>query len=372
MKKISCLLFLVGFVVAGAAFGDFKTRLEKPRQDFVLYQFNFAAGFDSREPDDFGLADRGPRTQFSIEWLSKDEKRIQQGYTRFAQPVQWNLKLGLELDPSEVDGEDPGVNLKLFDVWVRFGTKWDRTSFWVGHRSLPYGQNPKLDPVLSFMPNQAPLDLGFGRDTGLFFRTPVSPGLDLDLAVTAGGFLSGPILVARDEGGGFDVEDRIDYRGSWLATVRLGRPNFKPMGLGVFASFGSTHRAEGPLTDITRLGVDWVIKKREDWKMVHQISAGESSGDALGTRFVSHLLSSFEVYLTPKWRLGITHTFEVQDVDAVVGPRRETGSLLGMVSFAVRRSSRLRLHPFTEYHDATGERDSGVLVQFCTGCGWRK
>lgn len=371
-RTVIALAGLLALLAALPAAAQFTNRLERPDQGFHFFQFNLAGGYDSREPDDFGLADRGSRTQLTFEWLGKDRERLQRGYTRFLSRDQWNVKVGLELDPAERAGEDPALNLRLYDAWLKIATRWDRTSLWLGHRSIPYGFNPRLDPEFSPMPSQAPLDLGFGRDLGVFFRTPVSPGLDLDLSLTAGGFLAQPLLVASDEDGSLDVDGRIDYRGSWLATARLCRPRFRAHEYGLFAVAGKTHRTSGPLTDVSRLGAEWVIKHREDWKMVHQVSAGENGGDGRGSRFVGNLLNSFEVFLTPRWRFGVTHAYRYEDFAERFGPREERGTVFTTISYAWTRDTRLRLNPFAEYHDATGQRDSGVILQLCSGCGWRK
>lgn len=363
---------LLAVVLGPAAEAQYTTWLEKPPQKFFFYQVNLAAGYDSQELDAFGFADRGPRTQLNVEWLSKDPERIQRGYTRLASRSQWNLKLGLELDPAESAGEEPTLNLRLFDAWVQLATRWDRTSFWLGHRSLPYGFNPRLDPGLSPLPSQASLDLGFSRDLGVFFRTPLSPRFDLDLAATAGGCLDRPLAAASDDDGSLRLEDRVAYRDSWLVTARLGRSRFEAREWGFFAAIGDVHRPTGPLTETLRLGFDWVSKHREDWTIVHQLSTGEDRGDGRGERLVGNLLNSFEVYLRPRWRAGATHTYRYEDFDPAFGPREERGTIFATVSYALDRDTRLRLNPYAEYHDSTGERDAGLLVQLCTGCGWRK
>ncbi len=361
-------------LATGATAQDWKTRLERPDQSFFYYQLNASGGYDTREPgDSWGLADRGAPTQLTLEWFSKDGHAIQRGYTSWIAPSAWNVKLGFELDPAEREGGEPNYNLRLLDTWVRFDTRWDRTSFFLGNRSLPYGHNPRLDSEFTFLPNQAPVDLGFGRDLGFFFTTPVGPRLDLELAATAGGFLAGPAVAAVHEpGSGYEVDDRVDYRGSWLVTTRLGRPTFEAREIGVFAVAGKTHAATGPLTEVARLGADWVVKRGEDWTAVQQVSVGRNRGDRLGDRDVFNLLNNVEVFLGPRWRIGATHTWRREDLDAQGAGDREIGTLFGSISFALGRDARVRLNPFAEYRDSTGKRDSGALVQLCVGCGWRK
>jgi hypothetical protein len=377
MKLVKTLAGVcLGVVVAGPAFAqDLRTRLVKPDQRFFFYQINLAGGYDTREPNDhWGGADRGAPTQFALEWFGKSEAGIQRGFTPLVAPGTWGIKLAVEVDPAESSGRDPNYNLRLLDTFLRFDTKWDRTSFTVGHRGIPYGRNPRLDTELVFLPNQAPTDLGFGRDTGVFFQTPVSAFADLEVAVTAGGTLAGPLVVAQqDAEGDYDTEDRIDYRDSWLVTARVARPAFNRQEFGVFALTGETHTATGPLPEVSRVGVDWTVKGREDWTVTHQVSFGETDGDRPGKRQVVNLLQNAEMYLGSRWRVGVTHTYREENFDRVGVATREVGTLFGSVSYALTRDVRLRVNPFVEYHDsAPGRHENGVLFQVCFGCGWRK
>lgn len=373
MKAMIRSLLAAGLLCGAVASAqDSTNRLLKPQQRFFFYQVNLAGGYDSREPENgWGLADRGPRSQVSVEWFGKNEERIQKGYSRLASPSNWNVKLALEVDPAERDGEDPDFHLRLVNVSLRFDTRWDRTSVTVGHLSIPFGHNPKLDPDLTFLPNQAPLDLGFGSDTGVFFATPVSGRLDLEVSATAGGFLSGNPYSLMNLNGDYEGVDRLDYRDTWLATARLGTPTFRADDVGVFAAAGKLHRDTGALTSVSRLGVEWVRKSREDWKMVHQVSAGENERPDLDPWTVANVLNSVEVFPMGRLRLGLTNAWRWEDrEDLPVRP--ETGTLFGMISWALNRDSRLRLNPFYEWRDRTGERESGVLLQVCTGCGLKK
>jgi hypothetical protein len=354
---------------------DGRPLLTKPKNQFFFYQVNLAGGYDSREPgSSWGPADRGPVNQLTLEWLGKSERAIQRGYIESVAATTWNTKIALEYNPAETAGGDPTLDIRLLDNWVRFDTKWDRTSFFLGHRSIPFGQNPRLDPELTFTPAQAPADLGLSRDTGVFFQTPVSAGLDLAVSATAGGFLSGPIATLRnDEGGSLELDDAIDYRDSWLVTGRLGQPSFAASEAGLFASFGELHRATGSLLEISRIGGYWAWKQREDWTLVNQLSLGENqSGSAPEVR-VANLLTNAEWFLSPAWRLGVTHTFRFEDPQASGRPEREIGTFFASLSWAISRDARLRLNPFVEWRDTGApSRESGVLVQMCVGCGLQK
>lgn len=358
-----------------AAAQDNRPRLAKPEQVFFFYQVNFSAGYDTREPESgWGAADRGAANQVAFELFGKMEKNLQRGYIPWVAPIAWNAKIGLEYNPAEETGGDPTLDVRLLDTFVRFETKWDRTSLTLGHRGIPYGQNPRLDTELTFAPNQANADLGFGRDTGAFLQAPVASQLDLNVALTAGGTLAGPIGVVKNGNGGssLDFDDRLDYRDSFLVTARVGRPRFYPQDGGVFVAAGKLHRATGELTEIRRLGADWVIKSREDWVLVNQISIGENLVRGQGDRRVANLLNGFELFLGPSWRLGLTHTFRYEDPDASGAANRENGTVFGSISWALTRDARLRLNPFFEWRDTAGSRESGLLVQMCVGCGLQK
>lgn len=375
LVKIMAGVCLGVTLVPPASAQDLRTRLEKPAQRFFFYQINLAGGYDTREPGDhWDGADRGAPTQFALEWFGKSEAGLQRGFTPLVAPGSWGIKLAVEIDPAEIAGRDPNYSLRLLDTFLRFDTKWDRTSFTVGHRGIPYGRNPRLDTELVFLPNQAPGDLGFGRDTGLFFQTPVSAFADLEVALTAGGTLSGPLVVAQqDAASRYHSEDRIDYRDSWLVSARVARPAFHRQEVGLFALAGETHTPTGPLPEVSRVGVDWTVKGREDWTLTHQVSFGETDGDRAGRRRVLNLLQNAEIYLASRWRAGLTHTYREEDFALAGSTTRKVGTLFGSVSYALTRDLRLRVNPFSEYHDsAPGRHEHGVLFQICYGCGWRK
>ena len=337
---------------------DTTIRLVKPENVFFYPQLNLQAGYDSNEPGDgWGFADRGSRTQLALEWFVKDEERLQRGYTRLIEPIAWNVKFALELDPEEDDAQDLEPRIRPFDTWVQLDTKWDRTSIWLGQRSIPYGHNPRLDPSHTFLPNQADLDLSFGRDTGVFAKTPWSREFDLEIAVTAG------------------KGDTWDYHGGWLVTARIGRPTFVPNEWGLFAVAGKIQRTSGArttnrtLTDIARVGVDLVHKHDESWKLVNQVSVGSEHGGGTQDRLLFNLLDTFEWYAKPGLTIGVTHALRHDKLQQTPSDGRTKGSLFGSISVAINRDVRLRINPFLTYHDSTGTRDSGAFIQLCFGCG---
>ena len=349
---LSCVL------VATVSGQESSVRLEKPQNIFFYPQLNLHGGYDTNEPGDhWGLADRGARTQLALEWFVKDEAHQQRGFTKLIEPASWNMKFAVEIEPEEHQQEQFDVRLRMLDTWVKFATKWDRTYLWFGHKSIPYGHNPRLDPGHAFMPNQAGLDLSFGRDTGLFVKTPVSNDLDLELSATLG------------------KGDTWDYHGGWLLTSRVGSPTFKINEVGLFVLGGEIQRTQASattnsdLTTVYRVGGDWIYKHRELWKAVNQFSVGENRSGGANDRFVLNILNSFEWYAHPKWTLGTTHSLRYEEPYDNHSNGQTKGAFFGTLSYAVRRDVRLRVNPFAEYHNSTGDRNVGVMFQLCFGCG---
>jgi len=250
IQNFYILCLISSFCFSTIAIGEgTKIRLNKPEKDFFYYQLNLHGGYDSDEAGDgWGLADRGSRSQMSFEWFSKAERHMQRSYTPLMSPNSWNIKFSLELDPGEHDANDGKLTLRMLDAWVKISTKWDRSTIWLGHRSYAYGHNPKLDPDLSFMPNQSGVDFGFGKDTGLFLKSPISESLDLEFSATAGGYLSSGLFnLNYSDTSDFDFEEDFDYNGSWLFTTRLGSPTFKKNEFGIFSLGGKLHNNENSL-----------------------------------------------------------------------------------------------------------------------------
>jgi hypothetical protein len=255
---------------------------------------------------------------------------------------------------------------------VNFGTKWDRTQFRVGHQSIPFGHNPRIDGNMSFLPNQAGTDLGFGTDTGVVWRTGISPRRDIELAATAGGFLSGALLKGNlAEGQSFTIDHAIRYRGSWLLTANLGRPTFYRNEVGMFVAFGRLHRFEGPMPYVGRVGGNWIVKAGEMWHFVNQANVGFNAPNAPGQKTfpVVNVLNTAELFAHSFLRIGVTNVWRFENRTIGADQKPAFGTLFGMVSIPITRTSRFRVNPYLEYVEVAGKKDRGVLFQICTNCG---
>lgn len=71
----------------------------------------------------------------------------------------------------------------------------------------------------------------------------------------------------------------------------------------------------------------------------------------------------------PKWTLGTTHSLHYEEPYGDRLSVQTKGALFGTLSYAVRRDVRLRINLLAKYHNSTGDRDTGVTLQLCFGCG---
>ena len=269
-----------------------------------------------------------------------------------------------------------GLRLRFLDTWIKFDTKWDRTKFYIGSRNLPYGHNPKLDGNLSFLPNLTSFDLGISRDIGFFFKTPVSENLDIEFALSAGGWLIGTPVAIEVATIGFDFDKNLKYEGNWLGTFRLGTPTFKDSEIGVSLLGGRLHRnkEKGTVTRVARLGVDWIKKESEMWKMVNQISVGIDKPKKEPIYGIYSMLNSFEYFINNRFRVGPTNIVKQEQIELENGKHKRKGTLFLTLGYAFTRNRnvRFRINPFVEYFDTQDKTTGGLLFQFCTGCGlWK-
>ncbi len=344
-----------------AAAQEKEIRLEKPAHVFYYPQVNVQWGFDQAEPGDhWGLADRGSRTDLSFEVFAKDATRLLLDYTKLLRAESYNAKLALEFDPEEDDANDIEPRLRLYDTWMKLDTRWDRTSVTVGHKTIPYGHNPRLDPGSSFLTTGANVDLTFGRDTGAFFQTPASGELDWELSLTGG------------------KGDTWDYHGGWLVTSRLGRPTYARDELGLSLVAGEIQRTSGTrttnrtLTEVVRGAVDWVHKRGEWGSFANQVAFGRNREGDTQERLVVQLVNTIEAFPMSRFSVGMTHALTYEKLQEDPNESRTRGVFLWTFSYELTRDVRIRVNPFAEYNDTGSNPAEGVLFQVCWGCGLTK
>jgi hypothetical protein len=377
---LTILLFICGL----GANAQSSIKLEKQPTKFYYGQLNLHGGFvGDVNGDRFDFASRSPKNQIVFQAFSKNQKNQQRGYTRSFDVASWKFRLGLEYD-SFISGagvKTGKVNFKLLDTFVTFKTKWDRTSISVGNKSIPYGHNPKIDPVVSFMINPIKMDLGFAQDAGVFFRTPISKWADLELSVTSGGMLNKPVLVCNNiivkDDTNIDLNPEFVFStyemgGTWLVTARAGSPTYQrnELGLNVVAGRILNTTIANDLSTITRLGGDWVYKYNERFKFNNQVFIGETKTSTSGDFYTLNIQNNMDFFSGKHWMLSLSHAINSQkaiDRDLLL----YNSSVAGSLTYVFSPHTRLRLNSFYTYIRDANETQYGALIQFVTGLGKR-
>ncbi len=388
MKKILFILIAIMFSVPSMT-GQKAIKLEKQQTKFFYAQLNLHGGFvNDINGQRWDLATQSPKNQIFIQAFGVNQKRMQKGYIKFAAINSWKLKIGFEYDNKVKDGfKYSKVNFKLGDAWVKVKTKWDGTSLVIGNKSIPYGHNPKIDPLVSFMINPIKKDIGFAQDLGLFFSTPISKNLGAEVSLTSGGVLNKPYLVCNDlvvsGDDQFDFEPDFEfgeynYNDTWLVTGRVGTQSFKKNELGLIAVAGKipSTQIQSDLSQIQRIGGEWVFKVNERIKMVNQAVFGLTNTSNYGDFFSTNIMNNFDFYTGKNWMFSFSHSLNLMNGDGS-DDRLFNESLAGSITYVFSPHTRLRMNGFfTNIDDqlhgmAMDERQAGVFLQFVTGLGKR-
>lgn len=383
MKKIifiSALLF--GFLSVNA---QKSIKLKEQQSKFYYGQLNLHGGLlnDNTNGNWWGLGTRSPKNQAIFQVVSINKKTRQKGYVKKIALKGWKFRMGLEYDNVVSNDVTSGiVNFKLYDTYLKFGTKWDRTSFVIGNKSIPYGHNPKIDPAVSFMINPIKADIGFGQDLGVFFKTPFSSKLDLEIAITSGGVMNKPVLVCNDlivnDDNGIDIKPNFkfgnyEYNNTWLVTSRIGTPSFKKNEFGLIFLSGrilSTVFDDKPLTQVNRVGFDWVFKQNERFKIVNQGIIGKTTIVDGKSYFSRNLVNNLDYYTGKHFMVSLSHSLNVlKGVDSF--EVKKNYSLAASLTYIFSPHTRLRINSFYTAITDRNEYQSGVLLQFVTGIGKR-
>lgn len=348
---------------------------QKQQTTFFYTQLNLHGGY----VNDYGkgrldFTNHSPDNQVVFRVFSKNQNILQKGYVKTFGLDSYNIRVSVPFNKSvnALGLDQSKVSLKLLDTWLKFNTKWDRTSFWIGQRSIPYGHNPKIDPVSNFMTNITKMDIGFAQDLGLFTKTPLSNNLDLELSLTSGGFLNKPIAVYQIQGDSSPNFSFTDYKyeNTWLITSRIGSPTFKKNEFGIILSSGKVKNPENinELSRINRIGGDWVYKYHEKFKWSNQFVVGDNSIENKKYTTSIHLQSAMDYYLLNNFFVSTSFAytaFEDKDMNHK--------NYLSTTSFTYTFSphTRFRLNHFYASKSAADNGQWGVLLQFVTGFGKR-
>ncbi|MDN5205222.1 hypothetical protein QQ008_27815 [Fulvivirgaceae bacterium BMA10] len=381
--KNYCVLAVFCLLINGA-FGQKAIKLEKQQTTFFYTQLNLHAGYmNAPGSEKWDLAERGPKNQLAFQLFSRNQKLLQKGFVKLISLDSWKLRFSFAYqDQMRSDGFNHGnIQLRLLDSWVKFKTRWDRTTITIGKKTLPYGHNPKMDPVSSFMNNLISSDIGFAQDIGVFVKTPVSNGLDLEFAVTTGGTFDQPIAICEDVimddivmGETCKVRlEKIEYNNTWLVSGRIGQQSFRKNELGVLAATGYIPSVfdKNEFQHIARLGFDWVYKYKERFKMVHQIAGGKNYTDSQGNFTNLAIQNNIDFFFNGKFFISAGHSFNMQNPNDPEGIKQIRSALTNSLTYAFSPHTRFRVNQYYAYTDNSDNNNWGVLFQLVTGFGKR-
>lgn len=378
-------IFLMAFLFCKpVALAQKSLKLDKQPTTFFYLQANLHGGYTTDiNGKRFDVATRSPRNQLILQAFRKNQRILQKGYIKNAAIDQWKVRIGFEYNVTVSDSgyKSGGINFALRDTWFRIGTKWDRTKIHVGNKSIPYGHNPKIDPVSDFMINPISMDLGFAQDIGVFLQTPLSPSLDLEASFTSGGWINKPLVVCNnivtETGSPISIEPGIDLSelpglGTWLFTGRAGSPSFKKLEFGFITAQGIIRNTFIPndIVRINRFGFDGVFKYKERFKWVNQFVIGRTESDLEGQFLSINLQNNMDFFTGKNWMFSASHSINAlygqgHDLD------RYNWSVNGSITKVFSPHTRLRLNGFYTLVREMNEIQSGVLIQFVTGIGKR-
>lgn len=357
-------------------------KLDKQQTTFFYTQLNLHGGYISDvNGNRWDVTNRGPNNQISFQFLKKNKRVLQKGYIKSITPTTYSLKFSIPFNKTvNLTGEtEANFKLMLLDTWVKFGTKWDRTALWVGNKSIPYGHNPKLDPVSSFMTNLIKMDIGFVQDLGVFLKTPINKNLDLEFSVTSGGFLNKPILIcdniiinsSETLDPSFTLVD-YTYNDTWLATGRIGNQSFNKNEFGLIAVSGKIANVLVPndYVNLSRIGFDWIHKHQEKMKFGNQLALGYSDSDVENSFATLNYQGSADFYMIDKVVLSASVAGNYQN--SLEGDNYHFNlTNAASITYVVSPHTRFRINQYQTRIFEADEVQWGVLFQFVTGIGKR-
>ncbi|MBL4703596.1 MAG: hypothetical protein JKY54_03685, partial [Flavobacteriales bacterium] len=381
--RLRTVVFLCSVLLSMTALGQKSIKLEKQQTNFFYTQVNLHGGYVSDvNGQRWDITNRSPFNQIVFQYLGKSQRRLQKGYVKLISLNSYKLKSGIVYKQyvNAAGQKNAKLDFKIFDSWLKFDTKWDRTKVWIGNRSIPYGHDPKMDPASSFMTNITKMDLGFVQDLGLFVKTPINRKLDAEISVTTGGLLNRPFLVCDNlidqnlpQQSGMSVQfDGYEYNRTFLALGRIGNQTFNKNELGIIGLAGAINSTFIPNDRITllRLGGDWVYKYNELFKLSNRVFAGFSNSGLEGKFISLNAQSSVDIFL--KGRFFLSSSFAINSATARNSSLYHLNrTFANSFTYSISTHTRLRLNAYNSYIKEVNEKQWGILLQFITGFGKR-
>ncbi len=379
MKTIQQLFIVLCFAFFVLPYSSAQKSIKQGQQvtDFFYTQINLNGGLLFDQGPHLLFSKRSPYSNINFTYRSKNQRLLQQGYTKFLHlnAYKANFALVFKNATDEEGHNSPQLSLQMRDFWLKLNTKWDRTSLKIGHFSLPYGHAPKMDLDNSFVPALASQDLGFNRDFGILFKTPTCQTYDLEVAFTLGGAVPTTLLnytlpMNEESQENNFQQAQFNYQGTWLATARLGTPTFRKQEWGLLVAIGNVRQttAIAEQSKVFRLGADWTYKHKERFRMTNQILTGYTITEAGTSGWNFHQKTELDYFWKRQWILSFSNSVQFQ---SYAPQDRFQGISVGKLAYALNPHTRLKVNAYTSYHRAEGNQAAGVFLQLVAGFGKR-
>lgn len=382
MKILSIITFVCCLSFSGV--GQNAMKQTKQQSSFFYTQLNLHGGYiHDINGGRWDVTNRSPKNQLAFQLFTINQKRMQKGYVKTLSLSASKLRFSIPFDKTvnQLGQREANFKFQLLDTWLKFDTKWDRTNLWFGNKSIPYGHNPKLDPVSSFMTNLIKMDIGFVQDFGVFLKTPISNKLDMELAITSGGMLNKPILVCDNLIDNNENEDlnptfsfsNYSYDNTFLVTSHIGSPTFKKneFGLNIVSGRINNTLVNNDIAFINRVGGDWIYKLHEKFRVSNQVTFGHTESEAEGGFAFLNYQGSVDVYIINK--MFVSSSFAVNYLNSVYSKDlyHLNNTSATSLTYSFSPHTRIRLNHFYSSIKEADEKRWGLLLQFVTGIGKR-
>ncbi|WP_027418901.1 hypothetical protein [Crocinitomix catalasitica] len=383
MKSIFRLLVCFVFLTTFSGWGQNAIKQTKQQTRFFYTQLNLHGGYiHDLNGGRFDVTNRSPKNQLAFQFFSMNKKQMQKGYVKILSLNATQIRVSIPFNKTvnSLGNREADFKLQILDTWLKFSTKWDRTTLWIGNKSIPYGHNPKLDPVSSFMTNLIKMDIGFVQDLGVFLKTPISNNFDMELSITSGGVLNKHVLICDNLINDDNTQDlkpafslsNYAYENTWLVTSHIGNPTYRKNEFGINLVSGKIANTIIPndFVQINRIGGDWVFKYYEKFKFTNQVTLGHTNSDKEGHFSSLHFQSSVDLFTKNRFFISTSYACNyLNSLSSDVYHLNMTSATSFTYSFSPH--TRLRLNTYYSSIVEFEEKRWGVLLQFVVGIGKR-
>jgi len=379
------------------SFSQTSIKYSKHKNIFFYSQLSLRGGgqLDLNAPSpalSFSSAAKGQRTRIMNQLFFRSKKTLQRGYIRKLGLRNGCFAFSLDYDPFYYGTNGNGsLQLRLMDSWLGFGTKKSRRNFWVGNRRVEYGRSHRIEAETSFM-NRNSLrvrDFGFWWDLGVVYRSPLIKDVenrwDISVQLSSGGWLfngngsQGTLWFMgidrnRDSSNFMNIYGTdLSYKNTFLAIANIGRPTYSVKEwnfFGVIGNIRDQYNLDSTVM-VSRLGAEYIFKKKESLKLGNQLSIGNSFYQDGKSFFAVNVNNTFDYSFLDHYVFSVCQYFGLyQGMNTT--ERFVDYSIVSSLAYVFNPNLKVRLNFFYDNEDHWNNRQHvGTYIQLIAGIGRR-